>query len=114
MALTESTAEAHPSSLDAWIVSTPGTLGGKPRVNGHRIAVEHIKNWILTGGLTPEQVSAEYDLPLEAVYAAMAYYYSHKQAIDAHEAKMNALIDQMMKSTEEQVTPPFGQATRSQ
>jgi len=32
-------------TLDEHIVSTPGVLGGKPRIAGHRISVQDIMVW---------------------------------------------------------------------
>ena len=80
-------------SLDAYIVSTPDTLGGKPRIDGHRIAVTHIKSWRLSWGMTEAEIAADYNLPISAVYAAMAYYYDHKAEIDQRDAEEDAKIE---------------------
>lgn len=91
-------AEAKPShSLDAYIVSTPGTLGGKPRIAGHRIAVTHIKSWRLQWGMTEVEIAAAYELPIAAVYAAMAYYFEHKAEIDQRDAEDEALMEEIQR-----------------
>ncbi|MBE9169158.1 hypothetical protein IQ238_17075 [Pleurocapsales cyanobacterium LEGE 06147] len=36
----------------------------------------------------------EYDLSLAAVYAAMTYYYDHKEEIDRHTAESRARVEQ--------------------
>lgn len=64
------------------IESTPGTRGGKPRIAGTRITVEDIVLMHLRLGKSLEQIAGDFDLPLAAVYAAMAYYYDHRDAID--------------------------------
>lgn len=93
-------ADANPASsrsLDAYIVSTPDTLGGKPRIAGTRIAVTHIKAARLKLGMSFEEIAQSYDLPLAAVYAAMAYYYAHKAEIDQRDAEDAALIEELKK-----------------
>ncbi len=93
-------AETNPTparSLDAYIVSTPDTLGGKPRIAGRRIAVTHIKTWRLVWGMTEAEIAATYDLPLAAVYAAMAYYFDHKAEIDQRDAEEAAYIEELKK-----------------
>ena len=86
------------NSLDAYIVSTPGTLGGKPRIAGHRIAVTHIKSWRLSWGMTESEIAATYELPLPAVYAAMAYYYAHKAEIDQRDAEDDAYVEEFKRT----------------
>jgi len=66
------------------IVSTPGTCGGKPRLDGHRITVKHIILDHQRGGMSPdENVSAYPSLTLSDVYSALAYYHDHRADIDA-------------------------------
>jgi uncharacterized protein (DUF433 family) len=66
------------------IVRTPGVCGGKPRIDGHRITVEHIADWHEQMGRTPvEFVATHPTVTLAQVHAALAYYYDHKQEIDA-------------------------------
>jgi uncharacterized protein (DUF433 family) len=69
---------------EARIVSTPGTCGGKPRIDGHRIKVEHIAVMTERMGMTPDEIVTELPtITLAQVHAALAYYYDHKQQIDA-------------------------------
>ena len=66
------------------IVSTPGTCGGKPRINGHRITVKHIVLDHQREGLSPDEIVSAYpSLALSDVYAALAYYHDHRADIDA-------------------------------
>ncbi len=69
---------------EARIVSTPGTCGGKPRIEGHRIKVEHIAVMYERMGMSPDEIVTELPtIGLAQVHAALAYYYDHKQEIDS-------------------------------
>lgn len=71
-------------SSDFRIVSTPGTCGGKPRVAGHRITVEHIVLDHQRGGMSTDEIASAYpNLTLADVHAALAYDFDHRDAIDA-------------------------------
>ena len=69
-------------TLDEYIEATPGIAGGKPRIAGHRVTVQDIAIWHERLGKSPDEISAEYDLTLAAVYAALAYYFDHRAEID--------------------------------
>ena len=70
-------------TLDAHIEATPGVVGGKPRIAGRRIAVQHVAVLHERLGRSAEEIAVEYDLSLADVYAALAYYHDHRAAIDA-------------------------------
>ena len=64
------------------IVVTPGTCGGKPRIDGTRIRVQDIVVWHERQGRSPEQIVASYpQLTLADVYAALTYYFDHCEDI---------------------------------
>lgn len=66
------------------IVSTPGTCGGRPRIDGHRITVEDVAIWHERMGMSPDEiVSAYLSITLADVYAALAYYYENRERLDA-------------------------------
>jgi len=66
------------------IVITPGTCGGKPRIDGHRITVKHIVLDHQRGWMSPDEIVSAYpSLTLSDVYAALAYYHDHRADIDA-------------------------------
>ena len=69
-------------SVAAHIEITPGVAGGKPRLAGHRITVQNIAIWHERTGLSADEIATEYGLSLADVYAALAYYYDHREAID--------------------------------
>lgn len=62
----------------------PGYCGGKPHILGHRVKVEHIAVMHGRMGMSPVQIVE--DLPtitLAQVHAALAYYYDHRDEIEA-------------------------------
>ena len=85
--------------LDRFIEQTPGTRGGKPRISGTRITVGDIKVMYLNLGQSLEEIAATYDLPLSAVYAAMAYYYDHQAEMDRAIADDRAYVEAMRAQT---------------
>ncbi len=68
--------------LDLHIEITPDMRGGKPRIANTRITVADIVLMHLRLGQSLEEIAGKYELPLAAVYAAMAYYYDHQAEID--------------------------------
>ncbi len=69
-------------SLDDYIEITPGICSGKPRIAGHRITVANIAVWHERMGKCADEIATEYDLTLADVYAALAYYFDHREEID--------------------------------
>jgi uncharacterized protein (DUF433 family) len=66
------------------IAVIPGHCGGKPHIVGHRIKVQLIALWHERMGMSPEEIGAAHPgLTLSDVYAALAYYYDHREQIDA-------------------------------
>lgn len=61
---------------------TPGVTGGKPRITGHRITVQNIVVWHERMGRSADEIATDYDLTLADVYAALAYYFDHRDEID--------------------------------
>ena len=71
-----------PKTLDQHIDVTAGVCGGKPRIAGHRITVRQIVVWHERLGKSADEIATEYDLELSDVYAALAYYFDHREEID--------------------------------
>src|ERR1035437_3393135 len=66
------------------IVSTPGTCGGKPRIAGSRIRVKDVVIWHDLQGMSPVEIASKWpQLTLASIYAALAYYHDHREAINA-------------------------------
>jgi uncharacterized protein (DUF433 family) len=66
----------------AHVAVTPGVAGGKPRIAGHRITVQDIAVWHERLGLSADEIATAYGLSLADVYAALAYYYDHREEMD--------------------------------
>lgn len=70
--------------LTQHIEMTPGVLGGKPRIAGHRVRVMDVVLWHEKRGLSPDEILAIYpSITLADVYAALAYYFDHREEIEA-------------------------------
>lgn len=91
-------------TLDSHIEITPGTCGGKPRIAGRRISVHDIAVWHERMGQSVEEIAAGYDLALADVYAALAYYFDHRDEIDRQLAEEEAFIEDLR-----QKMPPLPQ-----
>jgi len=61
--------------MSTQIVSTPGVLGGKPRIDGTRISVELILE-LLSLEWTIENILEEYNLTREQIFAVLSYVYN--------------------------------------
>src|ERR1700722_17713993 len=73
-----------PSALGTHIATVAGHCGGKPHIAGHRIKVQHVAVWHERQGKSPDEIVAEHPgLTLADVYAALVYYYDHREEIDA-------------------------------
>lgn len=78
-----------------YIDINPDVLGGKPCIAGHRISVFHIANMHLKMGESLAEISQQYNLSLATVYAAMAYYFEHREEIECHETEMEQIVVEM-------------------
>jgi uncharacterized protein (DUF433 family) len=77
------------------IVSTPDTCGGKPRIAGSRIQVKHLAIMHERQGMSPEEIVSEFPhLTLADIYAALAYYHDHREAINAEIAADRAWYEE--------------------
>ena len=79
----------------AHIVSTPGVLGGKPRLAGHRISIQDVAIWHERMGLSVDEIATDYDLTLAEVYAALAYYFDHREEIDNRIRQGTTMVEEL-------------------
>jgi uncharacterized protein (DUF433 family) len=85
-------------AVDSHIEITPGTCGGKPRIAGHRIRVEDVVVWHERMGLSADEIVRRYpQLKLAEIYAALAYYYDHREEIDAQMEADEKFIEEMRR-----------------
>ncbi|MBR8837959.1 MAG: DUF433 domain-containing protein [Stigonema ocellatum SAG 48.90 = DSM 106950] len=69
-------------TISEHIEITLGVCGGKPRIAGHRIRVQDIVIWHERMGMSPDEIIYHHpSLTLADVYAALAYYYDHREEI---------------------------------
>ena|SRR4028119_175819 len=87
------------SVIPKYIEITPGVLGGKPRIAGHRISVAQIAEMYLKMGESIEEIATEYNLSPASVHAAMTYYYEHREEIDRRTAESDAFIEELKRQT---------------
>jgi len=81
---TKNEPDQTPSVDRVRIISTPGVRGARPRIDGHRITVADVAIWHERMGLSPDEiVSSHPSITLSDVHAALAYYFDHRQQIDA-------------------------------
>ena len=66
---------------------------GKPCITGTRIAVEDVAMMHLKLRYSLVEIAGKYDLSLASVYAAMAYYFDHRDEIDRRTAEENELVE---------------------
>jgi uncharacterized protein (DUF433 family) len=107
------------NSLQKYIEITDGVCSGKPCIAGTRIAVADIATMYLRMGQSLEEIAGKYQLSLAAVYAAMAFYFEHRQEIDrrtaqaeafaeAERLKQSSLLQQKLSAAREHVLNKFG------
>lgn len=68
--------------LEKHIEVDEGVRGGKPCLTGTRISVSDVVIWHLRMGQSLDEIAAHRNLSLAGLYAAIAYYYDHKEEID--------------------------------
>ena len=74
----------------------PAKCGGKPCIAGTRIRVWDIHVWHDLQGQAPAEIIASFpQLTLGDVYAALAYYHDHRDAIQAQMQEAEKLVERM-------------------
>lgn len=96
-------------TLDQHIEITPGIVGGRPRIAGHRITVEDIVIWHERLGRGINEIAVEYGLSLADVHAALAYYFDHREAIDQSIAEGTAFAEALRQNTPSKVREKLNQ-----
>ena len=95
--------DAAVKTLDAHIVMTPGTCGGKPRIAGRRITVENIAVWHVHMGMSEAEIAAEYELDLADIHAALAYYFDHLEEIEQRLREEDAFVESIKNLPQEEM-----------
>lgn len=77
------------------IASNPSIRSGRPYIVGTTITVADIAIAQIYHMLDVDGIADYYNLPLEAVHAALAYYYQHKVEIDESIRERRKLAEDM-------------------
>jgi uncharacterized protein (DUF433 family) len=86
--------------VSEYIGIKPGYCGGEPHILGHRIKVRHVAVWHEQMGMTPTQIAATYPtITLAQVHAALAYYYDHRDEIQAAIEEERRFVEEMKAKT---------------
>lgn len=101
-------------TLNERITSRPGVLGGKPCISGRRIAVEHIVIGHERLGDSADKIASEYDLELADVYAALAYYFAHRDEIDRSIREGEDFARRLREATPSLLEEKLGRSVRPQ
>jgi len=86
-------------TLDQHIEVDADIAGDKPRIAGHRITVQNIVIWHERMGKTVDEIATEYDLTLADIYAALAYYFDHREQIDQSIIESESFVEALRQET---------------
>lgn len=76
--------------IGSLIVNSSETLGGRPRIAGTRVSVQRVAAWYKMG-LNAEEIAERLgNLTLAQIYAALTYYHSNREEIEAYLANEKA------------------------
>ncbi|QDT52885.1 hypothetical protein Pan44_08980 [Caulifigura coniformis] len=92
------------TSLDRHIESTPNVLGGRPRIAGRRISVAQIASWHTKHDWPVTQIVSEFNLSPADVHAALAYFYDHREEIEAS-WQLDLKLEEESKARDPSIVP---------
>lgn len=90
------------------IAISEDVAGGKPRIAGHRITVQHIVIWHERMGLSADEIASNHGLSLADVYAALTYYYDHRQEIDEAILADESYVVELRKQIKSKLSSKIG------
>lgn len=74
----------------------PEVCGGKPCIAGTRIRVQDIYVWHELQGISADEITSRYpQVNMSDVYAALAYYWDHRDEMQRQMADETAFVEQM-------------------
>lgn len=86
------------------IVATPDTCGGKPRIAGTRIRVQDVYVWYERQGQSVDEILTNFPhLTMAGVYAALAYFWDHREAILQDMADDEAFVEAFKRQYPEKI-----------
>jgi uncharacterized protein (DUF433 family) len=90
------------------IEMSPDVAGGRPRITGHRSTVQNVVIWHERMGLSADEIASNYGLSLADVYAALAYYYDHRQEIDLAILADDSYVAELQGQTKSKLSGKLG------
>lgn len=98
-------------SLISHIESTPGVCGGRPCISGTRIRVQDVFFWYENEGISPDEIVSRFpQLTLADVYAALAYYWDHREEMQRQAKEDQELIDDVKRTNPSRLTRKLADA----
>ena len=92
-----------PSPVRTCIESQPGVCGGKPCIAGTRIRVQDVFVWHELQGQSADEIVSRFpQLTMADVYAALSYYWDHRDEI---QRDMQAESDLVTRLRQQSVSP---------
>ncbi len=83
------------ADIGSLIISTPDVRGGRPRICGTGVTVRRIVEWYKLG-YSPEEIAHEIGhITLAQVFAALTYYHSNREEIEADLANEKDVAEQI-------------------
>ena len=77
------------------VVSTPDVLGGKPRVEGTRVGVHQVGSLVCEHAWSTAAVAEEFGLTADEIDAAIEYYESNPDEMEAIATAADATRDRL-------------------
>lgn len=77
------------------IVSNPDVRGGRPYIAGTTLTVADVAIAKVFHMMDVDDIADHYELSLQQVHAALAYYYEHKTEIDQSIQERRKLAEQL-------------------
>jgi uncharacterized protein (DUF433 family) len=85
-------------TLTIHIETKPTVCGGKPCVAGTRIRVQDIHVWHNLQGLSADKIASRFpQLTLADIYAALTYYWDHRDEIQRQMREETDLVESLKR-----------------
>jgi uncharacterized protein (DUF433 family) len=82
--------------MTAHVVSKPDICGGKPCIAGTRIRVQDVYVWHELQGLSADEIVSRFEhLTMADVYAALSYYWGHREEMQRQMRQETEFVEQM-------------------
>ncbi|MCY7329168.1 MAG: DUF433 domain-containing protein [Saprospiraceae bacterium] len=77
------------------IILTPVIVGGQPSIAGTRFTVKQIVVWHEYLGQSADEIATNYQLELSDIYAALSWYFDHRDEINLAIQAEEDLVEQL-------------------